>query len=301
MTEKTFEQRTRQVFHDLHQKQGANKAIFERLVSLLDPAYLRVEDDFFTGKICLDAGCGSNANATFSMLQQGAEQVYCFDLDETIFETVPKFLSPFTGRYVLSTGTVLQLSFQDDFFDFVHCSGVLHHSADVFAGLRELARVTRAGGTLYVMTYGKGGVVRDIVSFFRERYACDASFQQFIDQLDQSFFAEFFRAICTSMQQHGDNLAAVFSPERVNMLFDDDLVLTIKDRITAPVYFEHDFEELSVALKKLGFSTVERLSRYPRYKNVRRFLSPLYDNYDSTFARLLYGSGSIQLKAVKDR
>ena len=101
MIKHSFETRTRKVFHGLHKKQGENDQILKRLIALLNPEYLKVDSEFFKDKICLDAGCGSNANATYSMLQQGASQVYCFDLDETIFETVPQYLQLFEGRYVL--------------------------------------------------------------------------------------------------------------------------------------------------------------------------------------------------------
>ena len=103
------------------------------------------------------------------------------------------------------------------------------------------------------------------------------------------------------MQDHGDDMSHCLSPETIQMLFDDDLVLTIKDRITAPAYHEHDAEEITEAFQDLGFTDIARLTRYPEYKNFRRFLSPLYDNYDSRFAKLLYGSGSVQLKAVKTK
>ena len=71
------------------------------------------------------------------------------------------------------------------------------------------------------------------------------------------------------------------------------------DRVTAPAYHEHSEEELTQALYEAGFTTVQRLTRYPKMTNIRRFLSPLYERYDSKFARLFYGSGAVQLKAIK--
>ena len=42
---------------------------------------------------------------------------------------------------------------EDNFFDFVHCAGVLHHTTDLPAGIKELARVTKEGGILVITTY----------------------------------------------------------------------------------------------------------------------------------------------------
>ena len=295
-----FEKDTRQLFHKLHSAQADSEYIFHRLTSLLSTEYLQVGKDFFTGKVCLDAGCGSNANATHAMLEMGAEKVYAFDLDESIFETVPKMLQEFSGRYDLRTGNVLDIGFADDTFDFIHCGGVLHHSADVLQGLQELGRVTRPGGILYVHTYGAGGLIREITTFFREKYSRDASFKALVDNLQVSQLQTGIKLILAGMREHGDTIGENIPHDVLEELVDDDLVLTIKDRIAAPAYHEHSEEELRACLAKNGFSRIERLTRYPYLKNIRRFLSPLYSDYDSELARFLYGSGLIQLKAYKD-
>ena len=50
-------------------KQSENKEVFSRLTQLMSPNYLKEDDDFFKGKVCLDAGCGSHAWTTYSMLK----------------------------------------------------------------------------------------------------------------------------------------------------------------------------------------------------------------------------------------
>ena len=87
---------------------------FNRLVKLLNPKYLQEDDDFFKGKVCLDAGCGSNANGTYSMLKLGAEKMYAFDTDETIFEIAPKYLKEFEGKYELKVDNVLNMQYDDN-------------------------------------------------------------------------------------------------------------------------------------------------------------------------------------------
>jgi len=299
MDRKELEQKTRKIFHGIHRMQGEDKQIYHRLHTLLSTEYLKVDKDFFRGKTCLDAGCGSNANATYNMLELGAQKVYAFDLDKSIFEMAPRCLKKFEGRYELRTGNVLQIDFPDNTFDFVHCAGVLHHTHDVYAGLKELARVTQPGGTLYFDIYGKGGLVRDMTTFLREKYAGDKAFHSMVDNLDEDQLRDCIRWILAVMQEKGDELADKVPGELIEILFDRDLVLTIKDRIQAPVYHENSEEELVDWLKRNGFKNITRLTKYPRYKNVRRFLSPLYERFDNKYARLFYGSGQVQLKATK--
>jgi len=303
MNRKQFEQTTRTVFDEIHRAQGDDQAIFKRLAGLLNTEYLGVEDDWFADKICLDAGCGSNANATYSMLSMGAKKVYAFDLDpgsgDTVLDTAPKYLSEFEGRYELRLSNVLATDYPDDFFDFSNCAGVLHHTADLYQGMQELARVTKPGGTLYMLINGKGGLIRDITNLLRDKYNDDAEFKFFIDNLNEQRFGEIADWISSEMAAHGDDMGERVSMELLRTLFDKDLVLTIKDRIAAPVYHEFSEEEIVEWLTKNGFPQVERLSRYPRYKNVRRFLSPLYNSYGHELSKMLFGSGQIGIKAIK--
>lgn len=296
----SLEKRTRKVFHEIHVVQGDDPRIYQRLRRLLSPAYLQVPRNYFAGRICLDAGCGSNANATYSMLSHGAERVYASDLDGTVLKSAPKYLQRFKGRYELSVGTVLDLPFQDNFFDFVHCAGVLHHTRDVYRGLNELARVTKPGGILVFSVYGKGGLAREITSLLRDKYARDEGFRQLIDNLTDRQIQAGVQWILQEMTRQGDQWGKKVPMRLVAQLFDKDLVLTIRDRIKAPVYHENSEEELVGWLKDHGFTQIQRLTRYPRYRNVRRFLSPLYYAYDHQLARLFYGSGFVQLKAVKE-
>jgi ubiquinone/menaquinone biosynthesis C-methylase UbiE len=296
----SIEKKTRAVYHDIHIKQSENKEVFSRLTQLMSPNYLKEDDDFFKGKVCLDAGCGSHAWTTYSMLKHGAEKVYAFDLDETIFEKAPEYLKEFEGKYELKVDNVLNMQFDDNFFDFVHCGGVLHHTTDLPGGIKELGRVTKNGGILEIHTYGKGGLVRELTSYLREKYKRDEEFKTLIDKIDAQYFEKFFQEIFSIMKDNDDRFINLPTKDVMQSLFDEDLALTIKDRIKSPVYLEHSEEEIIAFLKDAGFSSAPRLTRYPVYRNIRKFLSPLYYKYNSEFSKLLYGSGAIQIKAKKD-
>ena len=295
-----LEGNSRKVFHELHHSQAKDDYIFKRLSGLLTTEYLNVDVDFFKGKKCLDAGCGSNANASYSMLKMGANFVYPMDLDDSIFKIASSMLEEFDGKYKLTVGNVLDAPFVDDYFDFTHCAGVLHHTANVEQGIKELVRVTKPGGLIYVETYGKGGLIREITSLLRDKYKSDNEFKLLVDKLTHQDIQKFIEWTFFKMQKNEDKLANLIPIDLINLLFDEDLVLTIKDRMQAPVYHEHSEDNMKEFLENSGIKKIERLNRYPYLKNIRRFLCPVYDEYNSVYAKVLYGDGMIGLKAIKD-
>lgn len=278
---KDIEKQTREVFDKLHLTQGNEQAVFDRLTSLLSTDYLQVAPDFFADKDCLDAGIGSNGNTTYKMLEMGAKHVTAFDLDDSVFQA-EKWLAPFKGRYTLETGSVLEIKYPDNRFDFVHCTGVIHHTTDPHKAVQELLRVLKPGGTLYVSTYGKGGIMKDFNDVLRTRYQTDPLFKDWIDGLNAERFKEIFNWL---------------APDVPASFFDDDLASTIKDRITAPLY--HQIAETELRSWLVGCTDIVRLTRKPTLHNIRKYLAPLYENYQHPLARMLYGDGIIQLKARK--
>src|SRR5262249_50501316 len=99
---------------------------------------------------------------------------------------------PFQGRYELKTTNVLDIDYPDQVFDFTHCAGVLMATPDIYRGLTELARITRPGGMLCISVYGKGGLVRDVTTWFRRRYVEDPALKSLIENLTVETFDDFF-------------------------------------------------------------------------------------------------------------
>lgn len=296
----TLESKSREIFHDLHKKQSLDPFDLKRLQDRLSTSFLKVEKNFFEDKNCIDVGCGSNFNGTISMLSHGAKHVTAVDLDSSILEISNEMLSNFDKtRYEIKFSNVLELNFNDNSFDFTHCVGVLHHTKSVYIGLKELVRITKPGGLIFIETYGYGGLIRDIATMLRKKYKKDVDFKKLIDGLTPKNFMEVFNFLNMSMQQKNDNFFKNVDKKVISKLFDDSLILTIKDIITSPVYHENSEEELRSFFKEFNCKNVERLTRYPEFKNIRRILSPFYDSYDNEFSRLLYGDGNIKLKAIK--
>jgi len=82
-------------------------------------------------------------------------------------------------------------------------------------------------------------------------------------------------------------------------LLDQDFVLTLKDRLQAPLYKSYTEKEFVHMLLRSGFTSWYRISRKPVYYNIRRIFSPLYHEYAAPLARLLYGEGTLIVMAKK--
>jgi ubiquinone/menaquinone biosynthesis C-methylase UbiE len=131
------------------------------VVNSIDPKAL------FSGKRCLDAGCGGG-RATLFMLQNGATQVTSFDYSARNVETTRRNAAEFGFTNVaVQQGTLDQLPFADNEFDVVYCNGVLQHAADPDRCLAELTRVLKPGGRAWFYVYGSGGVYWYAVRYFR--------------------------------------------------------------------------------------------------------------------------------------
>ena len=291
---------TRRIFDRIHRDQAEDPQLYQRLVSLLSTEYLQLPPDYFASKTCLDTGCGSNANATRAMLELGAGSVVALDLDESI-ASAARHLASYTNRHALIAGDVLALPLRSASFDFVCCNGVLHHTTDAREGFRELARVTKPGGILYIVVDGPAGLAGDMVNLLRSRYAADEGFRSRIDQLTFETLRSHVDWILDRLASHERRPPTPAERDFVLSLFDKELVLTLKDRIQAPRYDTFREEEVRGWFEADGFTDVTRLTRYPAYSNVRRFLAPLYCYYDHPLAALVYGEGVLQLRATRIR
>ncbi len=109
-------------------------------------------DEQIAGSTVLDAGCGS---ARFTQLagEHGARVAIGVDINEAVDEafTACRHLD----NVHIVQGNILDLPLKRKIFEYVWCSGVLHHTPDAAAAHRSLSRHVKPGGTLYVWVYAK--------------------------------------------------------------------------------------------------------------------------------------------------
>jgi SAM-dependent methyltransferase len=107
----------------------------ERFVDLLAPR---------TGQRALDVGCGPGALTVPLVGLLGVDAVAAVDPSESFVASVRERLPGVDVRAAAAE----RLPFEDDGFDLALAQLVVHFMADPVAGLREMARVTRPGGTV---------------------------------------------------------------------------------------------------------------------------------------------------------
>jgi ubiquinone/menaquinone biosynthesis C-methylase UbiE len=301
METNTFEKQTRAVFHSHHSEQANDENIFNRLTTLISPQYFGVDKDFFRDKLILDIACGSNANASYAFLSLGAKKVISADMGTAWMDVAKKKLEKFGNRSEIYSENLMGLSFKDETFDFVHCAGALHHTSDPRHGFNELARVTAKGGITFMTIMGNAnGLLYEFINYLRDKYKLDASFRSMIDDLNIDVIREQADWILSEKkkQEGTTEIEEAF----IHSLFDADLVLTIKDRIQAPTYHNFDFTEKQIYgwFEEKNFKNIKRITRYTKnFNNLRKYLAPMYHDYNNPLSRFWFGDGYIQMMGSK--
>lgn len=116
--------------------------------------------DFSTlkDKVVLDMGCGSG-RYTIALAMTGAQKVYGIDLGKKSIEMAAEITRKIgLNNVVFQVGDILELPYKDDFFDFVFCNGVLHHTENMEKGIQELYRVLKPRSNAFLYLYADGGI-----------------------------------------------------------------------------------------------------------------------------------------------
>jgi ubiquinone/menaquinone biosynthesis C-methylase UbiE len=143
---------------------------FDEFVGFLKTRFERngIPLNVFEGARCLDAGCGGG-RATILMAEAGASEVVALDLSETNVETTRmRAQQRGLGNVVAHQASLLEVPYEDGSFDIVWSNGVLHHTGDTDGSLKEIARLLKPGGWMWLYLYGSGGIYWHMVDWVRD-------------------------------------------------------------------------------------------------------------------------------------
>lgn len=114
------------------------------------------------GQRVLDVGCGPGALTTELVLRLGTDAVSAVDPSES-FAAAARERHPGVD---VRLSAAEELPFADDTFDAALAQLVVHFMADPVAGLREMVRVTRAGGVVAACVWDHAGERAPISTFW---------------------------------------------------------------------------------------------------------------------------------------
>lgn len=110
------------------------------------------------GKKILEVGVG--AGTDFLQWARAGARVYGVDLTEQACEHVRRRLELYGfSAEAIKVADCENLPFQDNFFDLVWSWGVVHHTPDTEAAIREIVRVLRPNGIAKIMIYHRHSIL----------------------------------------------------------------------------------------------------------------------------------------------
>jgi len=107
-------------------------------------------------KDVLEIGCGTGVHTR--LLAESGARVTAIDLTPTAVELTRRRLELHGLAADVREADAERLPFEDASFDFVWSWGVIHHSADTSAIVRQVARVLRPGGRFSFMVYHRSSI-----------------------------------------------------------------------------------------------------------------------------------------------
>jgi len=123
------------------------------------------------GQQALDVGCGPGTLTAVLVDRLGAASVRAVDPSEP-------FVAATRARFPdvdVRAGVAEDLPFDDDTVDLALAQLVVHFMSDPVAGLSEMARVTRPGGTVAACVWDHAGLSGPLAAFWRAVHDLDPS------------------------------------------------------------------------------------------------------------------------------
>lgn len=286
---------TRKIFHKIHLNQIKSKKGFDRVKIFYNEKILKLKKGYFKNKICADLGCGSTGAGGLNLLNIGAKYCHLLDMQKHIKKPIRKNLKKHNKKFQIDIGNLEKLPYKKNFFDFILCQGAIHHAKNDLKCFKEIYRVLKPKSKALIQVHGEGGLINDLtMKLIRPKYKNDSNFKKVIDKLLNKKSTKYKQFLFKHYDKETRKIFNYFSK-----YLDDDLLLTIKDRILAPKYKTYTESFLRSYLQKLGFKKIYRIKKEVKFSNIRRIISPLYFQYDNEISKALYGDGIIHLMMEK--
>lgn len=115
----------------------------------------------FDGKVVLDYGCGPGHDVIGFVEYSRPASVIAMDVSETSLQETEKRVELHEASAVVKTMLIKEgtkISLPDNSVDYIHTSGVLHHTPNMAEILVELKRILKPDGFMRVMVYNYNSI-----------------------------------------------------------------------------------------------------------------------------------------------
>lgn len=297
--------KTRDIYQKQHERITSNADIDAEQMGRYYESYFKLEPGWFNGKLALDAGCGNIGSLIRMLVNVGASCVYGVDIGESwipLLRDVLRKNKIEDSKVILDTGNVLDLKFEDSFFDFVSCNGVLIHlgsMGEVEKAFSECARVCKKGGYLYT-TYGvsSGLFEEEVIPAIRRYYRKNDKFKFLIDNLSMDKVSGLIDVIADSLSFHqGESI----DKEVARHLFNEDFCVYVQNliQVDSRLVLECSVPVIKKMYEYNGFECVVRLKKFVKRSNYRKYLAPLHYDTENEISNVLYGDGYLEFIGKK--
>src|SRR5438874_6068371 len=269
--EKTLSEKKREVITVTAEHYGrlfqafSSRSFWDEPVRLLRTRLNRNDVDIsgLDQKHVLDAGCGGGRyTAAWRML--GAKQAVGIDASEIGIDDAVKRTDEANLEGVeFKQGNVLSLPFENQSFDIVFSSGVLHHTENWQQGVSELVRVLKRGGLGWLYLIEKpGGLFWEVI--------------------------ELLRLLMKDERRDLSRAALELIGVPSNRIF------YMLDHVMVPINIRLRPEEIEYCLAKAGATGVRRLNRGTDFDRIEKIYQ------EEPFATVKYGVGENRYVFSKD-
>ena len=288
--------KTQKVLHKIHINRIKNKKGLKRVSKYISTESLCLKKDFFKNKLCGEFGCGSHGGGALNMLNLGSKFVHLLDVNKNIKTGIKKNLKYFKDKYKVHIGSIDNLPFKNNYFDFVNCSGVIHHIKKPYKAFKEINRVLKKNSTALIVVHGAGGIItRFTMEIIRDEYYNSKFSKKIIDEIMDGKLKKYLSLFKSNL-----NKKSFLQVKKVlELLNDNDLRMTIKDRILSPKPDLYDEKILKKKLYSMGFKNFKRTPIKPKFQNIRDLLAPFYFRYNHDLSKFIYGDGQIRFTIQK--
>lgn len=153
----TVEEETSELYSGLWRENDFASAVEESSMLLRNRIPQHVIDENIKGKAVLDLGCGSG-RYSIALAKMGAERVIALDFDRESFLEAEVFCREKEMAVGFCEQDVLNVFGLGNYYGFVFCNGVLHHTESIEKGLKEIHRVLKDSGRAFLYLYATGGI-----------------------------------------------------------------------------------------------------------------------------------------------